>query len=343
MKKILSLLSTLTVVINTGTSVIACNSSKNNNNGSNMSLNKLSSEFKNNNLTISNDWNNFWGNLKDKFQNKTYYQLLMDQIFDQNKIQYKYEQDIQLLQKVPDGNYVKAKNLSKINLKNDKSETVLGIQVSWNGVQLSNLIPLHVKWSLTPDQSEIYTLINELQMKNQLNIYDNWGGFYINNQVQIKSYNQSLKNAFNKQYNLGNNNYQYTNFTDSPLKNNYLHTDGTANYINLIITNKKASYKVPDFTIYFNSIGSLFNLITKSYDSGFVLWYDWEKPDASKIPSHEILQQLEEGVPGLDDLENYANQITFKGTLPTSDAPGIKTIQIIYNHEIFANIKTGYL
>ncbi len=89
-------------------------------------------------------------------------------------------------------------------------------------------------------------------------------------------------------------------------------------------------------------IQKLFDLITKSYNSGFVLPSFWTNSDASKIPN-EILQQLIGGIPGLDDLENYANQITFKGTLPTSDGAGIKTIQIIYNHDIFANIKTIYL
>ncbi len=351
MKKILTLLSALSITMNIGISVVACVGSNNSNNDdNNMTVNKLKAEFKNNNLTISNDWNDFWGNLNNTLQNQTYYQLLMNQLFDQNKIQHKYEQDVQLQQQTPDG-YVKAKNLSKISSTTHKSETNLQIQIHVN--YHYTYIKFQINWNLTPDQIKIYPLINKLQKQNELSIYDPNISGYPKNQVQIKNYNQELKQAFNKQYNKGDNNYQYTNFTDSPLKNNYLHTDGTANHLNLVITYQKALYNVPVFIIYFYNIKQAFDVITKSYNSGFVLPSFWTNSDASKIPN-EILQQLIGGIPGLDDLENYANQITFKGTLPKPPNPAnggqpsiFTVIQIIYtsktNKQISAPIKTIYL
>ncbi len=107
-KNILGLFSAFSLLIISGASVTACTSSIKEDSLINssikdyslMNLDKLKADFKNTNFTISNSWNNFWGNLNDLSNNTTYYQLLLNQLFDQNHIDKKYEENVVLQQKI---------------------------------------------------------------------------------------------------------------------------------------------------------------------------------------------------------------------------------------------------
>ncbi len=89
------------------------------------------------------------------------------------------------------------------------------------------------------------------------------------------------------------------------------------------------------------NIQKLFDIITKEYNEGYILGYDWSDSNASK-DKDEILEQLIESIPNLDNLKNYENKISFEGTLPISKSSGFTKIKIIYDNKISAYIKIGY-
>ncbi len=342
MKKILSLFCVLGLSIISASNVMSCGSSKKNqNNNSSMTLNKLKADFKNNNLTI-NHWDNFWGNLNDSLNNKTYYQLLLDQLFKQNKIDDKYEKDVVIQQKVED-NYVKAYVLNQMKDKTIESNTNLRIHIMLNGDD-ANISSLDVNWKLTSDQQPIYPLFNLLQKHNQLNIYDTSIKGYPNNKITIRNYEEQLQVAFNKQY-PGPNNYQYTNFKTN-LANQNLNTNDEANKLGLVISNRQSHYTDNNFVINFYCIINIFNSLNDIY---------YNKPKyhvlgawGNRTDYDSFLNWL-----GLDpdyqftQIMNYQNDLTYQGYLPATpkkgELPEVNTITISYKKEITAKVRTMFI
>ncbi len=339
MKKILSLLGLFSLVIVNGANIVACGTSKPPNNQ--LTLPELKNKFQNNGLLISKDWNSFWGVLSDRLQGESYYQLLMDQLFLQNNINPKYEKDVELQVKNKAGFYVKAntQKLTNLDVKTYSSDTDAQIQITLDGYYA--YVPAGIHWSLTPDQKTIYPLVSELQTKNQLTIYDDWDGAYLNHQVPIKMLNEQVKQNFDHEFK-GDNNYQYTNFTDSSLENHYIYADGNVNHINLVITNKKASYQVPDFEVYVYNIVEIFNLLNNIYIN---------KPNISVYGPWDNSKDYEDLVWNLSNdwqyqsppITNYQNYFTYQGDLPIPTKkvpfPGVTTITIWYKKEISAKVR----
>ena len=342
-KSILSLLSSFSLLIVSGTSVTACTSSIKD--YSLMNLDKLESEFKNNTFTISNSWNNFWGNLNDLSNHKSYYQLLLDQLFDQNHIDKKYENYVVLQQKNKQGNYVKASTLNQMTEKGNalESDTNLRIHIMWNG-DYADISSFEINWTLTNDQLTIYPLFNLLQKHNQLNIYDTSIKGYPNNKITIRNYEEQLQVAFNKQY-PGPNNYQYTNFKTN-LANQNLNTNDEANKLGLVISNRQSHYTDNNFVINFYCIINIFNSLNDIY---------YNKPKyhvlgawGNRTDYDSFLNWL-----GLDpdyqftQIMNYQNDLTYQGYLPATpkkgELPEVNTITISYKKEITAKVRTMFI
>ena len=336
MKKILSLFCVLGLSIISASNVISCESSKKNqNNNSSMTLNELKSDFKNNNLTINN-WDNFWGNLNDSFNNKTYYQLLLDQLFEQNNIKPKYEKDVFLQQKNKQGNYVKASTLNQMTEKGNalESDTNLRIHIMLDG-DYANISFLDVNWKLTSDQQPIYPLFKDLivNKEDQLNIYDTNILGYPDNKVQIKNYNEQLKVAFNQQYP---NYYQYTNFTTS-LANQTLNTNNASNKLGLGISNGQSHFTDNNFVINFYSISSTFNGLNDIYnnDPKNCVLGSW----ATQTYFNAFLRALaRDHTYNCPQIMKYQNDLIIKDPLPLSGEPA-KTITIKYKNEIMARVR----
>ena len=343
MKKILSLFCVLGLSIISASNVISCESSKKNqNNNSSMTLNELKSDFKNNNLTINN-WDNFWGNLNDSLNNKTYYQLLLDQLFEQNNIKPKYEKDVFLQQKNKQGNYVKASTLNQMTEKGNalESDTNLRIHIMLDG-DYANISSLVVNWKLTSYQQPIYPLFKDLivNKEDQLNIYDNFIGGYLNNKIAIKNYNEQLKDAFNKQY--GSNNYQYTNFTTS-LANQTLNTNNESNKLGLVISNGQSHFTVNNFVINFYSISSTFNGLNHIYNQQ-VLFDKWVYSTDYSDFLIELSQDPSYNCPQIwKYYEKYYDDLKCKGELPLNPKEPAKTITIWYKNEIWAKVRVEYI
>ena len=337
-KNILGLFSAFSLLVMGGASVTACTSSIKD--YSLMNLENLKAEFKNNSFTISNSWNNFWGNLNDLSNHKSYYQLLLDQLFDQNNIDKKYEDDVVIQQKNKQGNYVKASALNQMTKNGNvlESNTNLRIHIIWNG-DCTDISSFVVNWKLTHDQQPIYPLFNHLQKHNQLNIYDTLIKGYPNNKIAIKNYNQQLKVAFNEQYQ-GSNNYQYTNFKTN-LASKTLNTNDESNKLGLVISNGQSLYNDNNFVINFYNIRNTFNSLNDIYQNdpkNFLLDSFGDYPSFLR----DLGQASYYGCP---QIINYYYQntsdFTFKGALPRFGDP-IKTITILYKKEIMAKVRAMY-
>ena len=343
MKKILSLFCVLGLSIISASNVISCESSKKNqNNNSSMTLNELKADFKNNNLTI-NHWDNFWGNLNDSLNNKTYYQLLLDQLFTQNKIDYKYEKDVVIEQKDQRG-YVKAHDLNKIK-KSVESNTNLRIHIMLDGDD-ANISSLDVNWKLTSDQQPIYPLFEDLivNKEDQLNIYDTNILGYPDNKVQIKNYNEQLKDAFNKQYNnkhTGSNPYQYTNFKTS-LANQTLNTNNASNKLGLVISKGQSHFTVNNFVINFYSISSTFNWLNNIYKNNIRSQYFFDTWASSTDYYDFLIELSQDPFYNCPQIMKYYCDLKCTGELPLNPKEPAKTITIGYKNEIWARVRAVF-
>ena len=337
MKKILSLFCVLGLSIISASNVMSCGSSKKNqNNNSSMTLNKLKADFKNNDLTINN-WDNFWGDLNNSLNNKTYYQLLLDQLFTQNKIDYKYEKDVVIQQKVED-NYVKAYVLNQMKDKTIESNTNLRIHIMLNGDD-ANISSLDVNWKLTSDQQPIYPLLNLLQNNNnQLNIYDDFIGGYLNNRVLIKNYKEQLKAIFNKQYP---GYYQYTNFKTS-LANQTLNTNNASNKLGLVISKGQAHFTDNNFVINFYSISSTFNWLNNIYKNNIRSQYFFDTWASSTDYYDFLIELSQDPFYNCPQIMKYYYDLKCTGELPLNPKDPAKTITIWYKNEIWAKVRAVF-
>ncbi len=322
--------------------VVSCN-----NTNSNLTAEQLKNKFQNPDLVINNAWGAFWGDLTQKLNNQTYYQLLIDQMFKQNNVNSKYENNITIWNK---GTQTQATKLTAFASGSMHSNTNFDLHIVI-GQDYTDL-PFNVNWTLNPDQQTIYPLVKQLTAKNQagkrvgdiLNIYDGNSQGYPDNKVQIGAY-PGLKTDFQTKY--GVNTYQYTNFT-TDLKNVELKTDGSANKLDLKITNNSALFEDNNFTINFNNIAQIFSELNKYYGEKHIFYHTWQTSNIND-PDNEFLKNLIDGyynlIPNIGALSNFASDLTFtdnSGQQTGRELPitfGItKVIQIHYKNEIIARV-----
>ncbi len=338
MKKILSLLTIITLTTGATTSVVSCK----NNNPSTLTVDKLKSKFKNTHLTI-NSWNNFWGNLNNTLNKKTYYQLLKDQLFNQNHIDKKYEQYFNFY-------YLKNPNLQATSLKNINNKTFTSKTQFIGKISLNNEyanININIDWTLTSYQQSIYPLINRVKNQNHLAIYDtDITGKYdskTNPKIAISSYS-NLKTLFNNQYKKDASDTtdyftQYTNFT-TDLKDKTIFTNGNNSLFDLKINSldKKSVYEDKNFIINFYNIKNIFDYINDIYknQTNMVLSGGWITPNDLKGLLEALADDIDYNKAG--NILNFSKDITLKGALPGPNK-GIKTVEILYKNTLSAKIR----
>ena len=350
MKKILSLIGAISIAGAPLISVIGCSS-----NNDNLTVDQLREQFKNPNLIINNSWGAFWGDLTQKLNNQTYYQLLIDQMFKQNNVNPKYEKDVAIWNK---GTQTQATKLTSFASGSMQSKTNFDLHIAI-GLDYTDL-PFNVSWTLNQDQKTIYPLVKQLTAKNQagkrvgdiLNIYDgNYQG-YPDNKVKIGAYS-GLKTDFQTKY--GANTYQYTNFT-TDLRDVELKTDGSANKLNLKITNNSALFEDNNFTINFNNIAQIFNQLNEFYSKNHVVYWGWNTTNINNKDTQPqfwraLIGSYTSLIRNISALKNFRPEdFTYTDNngqktgkeLPKPGEPN-KVIQIHFKNAIIARVWVGFI